>query len=156
MLINIIMGVKNYKKSSSIKELTAEKIRVSDYMVPRNRLITFSPNLKIAEAMQILVSNDISGAPVVDDNDRLVGMISEGDCMKKIANSRYYNIPLNDQAVGEYMETIVETIEGENNIFDVAHMFCTSRRNRFPVVNGDKVVGQISRKDILKAALEIR
>ncbi|MDO6736643.1 CBS domain-containing protein [Wenyingzhuangia sp. 2_MG-2023] len=150
------MAIKNYKAPNSNAIVLTDKIRVSDYMVPRNRLITFSEDLRVVEAMEILVSNNISGAPVVDENDHLLGMISEGDCMKKIANSRYYNIPLHDQVVKEYMESIVETIEGETNIFDVAHMFCTSRRNRFPVMSGNKVVGQISRKDILKAALEIK
>ncbi|WP_010135534.1 CBS domain-containing protein [Ochrovirga pacifica] len=150
------MAIKNFRAPNAQAEVLSDKIRVSDYMVPRSKLITFSPKLKVVEAMQILVSNDISGASVVDENDHLLGMISEGDCMKKIANSRYYNIPLHDQTVEEYMEPIVETIEGDNNIFDVAHMFCTSRRNRFPVMEGDKVIGQISRKDILKAALEIK
>lgn len=150
------MAIKNYKASSVASEVSTDKIKVSYYMVPRSKLITFSPDLKIAEAMQTLVSKDIAGAPVVNENDELIGMISEGDCMKKIANSRYYNIPLNDQSVKEYMETIVETIDGNKNIFDVAHMFCTSRRNRFPVVEDGKVVGQISRKDILKAALEMK
>lgn len=150
------MAIKNFRAPNAPAEVLADRIRVSDYMVPRNKLITFSPDLKIVEAMQILVTKNISGAPVVDENDHLLGMISEGDCMKKIANSRYYNIPLNDQVVKEYMESIVETIEGDNNIFDVAHMFCTSRRNRFPVMESDKVIGQISRKDILKAALEMK
>ncbi|MGY6649318.1 CBS domain-containing protein [Wenyingzhuangia sp. IMCC45574] len=150
------MAIKNFRAPNAPAEVLADRIRVSDYMVSRNKLITFSPDLKIVEAMQILVTKNISGAPVVDENDHLLGMISEGDCMKKIANSRYYNIPLNDQVVKEYMESIVETIEGDNNIFDVAHMFCTSRRNRFPVMESDKVIGQISRKDILKAALEMK
>lgn len=150
------MAAKNYKAPNAPSEVSTDKIKVSYYMVPRSKLITFSPDLKVVEAMQTLVSKDISGAPVVDENNHLIGMISEGDCMKKIANSRYYNIPLNDQAVKEYMETIVETIDGNKNIFDVAHMFCTSRRNRFPVMDGDIVIGQISRKDVLKAALEMK
>ncbi len=149
------MAIKNFRAPNAKTKNLADKIRVSDYMVPRNKLIVFQEDLKIAEAMQILVSRDISGACVLDKDDGLLGMISEGDCMKKIANSRYYNIPLHDQTVKEYMETIVESIEGDTNIFDVAHLFCTSRRNRFPVIENNKVIGQISRKDILKAALEI-
>ena len=145
------MAIKNTKTATTI-----EKILVSDYMVSRSQLITFSPKLSIGEAMQLLVTNNIAGACVLDENDAILGMISEGDCMKKIANSRYYNIPLHDQTVEEYMETIVETIKGDTNIFDAAHMFCTSRRNRFPVTENGKVVGQISRKDVLKAALEMR
>lgn len=150
------MAIKNFKSPDAKTGVIAEKILVSDYMIPRNKLITFSPKLSIGEAMQILVTNNIAGACVLDENDIILGMISEGDCMKKIANSRYYNIPLHDQAVEEYMETIVESIHGETNIFDAAHMFCTSRRNRFPVTQGGKIIGQISRKDILKAALEMR
>lgn len=140
------------KKTATI----IERILVSDYMVSRNQLITFSPKLSIGEAMQLLVTNNIAGACVLDENDVIIGMISEGDCMKKIANSRYYNIPLHDQTVEEYMETIVETIKGDTNILDAAHMFCTSRRNRFPVTENGKIIGQISRKDVLKAALEMR
>lgn len=150
------MAIKNFRAPDVKTIVLANKIRVSDYMVPRTRLITFSPNLKVVEAMEILVSNNISGASVIDEDDHLLGMISEGNCMRKIANSRYYNIPLHDQSVKEYMDPIVETVEGENNIFDVAYLFCTSRRNRFPVMDGTKIIGQISRKDILKAALEIK
>lgn len=150
------MAIKNFRSPDTRAGTIADKILVSDYMVPRNRLITFSQKLSIGEAMQTLVTNNIAGACVLDENDMILGMISEGDCMKKIANSRYYNIPLHDQTVEEYMETIVETIKGDTNIFDAAHMFCTSRRNRFPVTEGGKIIGQISRKDVLKAALEMR
>lgn len=150
------MAIKNFKSPNNKSETKTEKILVSDYMIPRSKLITFSPDLSIGEAMQTLVTNNIAGACVLDENDNILGMISEGDCMKKIANSRYYNIPLHDQTVDDFMELTVETIEGDTNIFDVAHMFCTSRRNRFPVTSGGKITGQISRKDVLKAALEIK
>lgn len=149
------MAVKNFRAPEAKTIVLEDKIRVSDYMVSRNRLITFSPYLKVVEAMEILVSNDISGACVVDENDCLLGMISEGDCMEKIANSKYYNIPLHDQIVYEYMDSNIESINSEQNIFDVANLFCSSNRNRFPVVEDNQVVGQISRKDILKAALEM-
>lgn len=149
------MAVKNYKAPVAKEVLIEDKIRVSDYMVTRNKLIAFFPDYKVVEAMQILVTHNISGAPVIDENDKLLGMISEGDCMRKIANSRYYNVPLHDQTIGEYMEPIVDFIDGNQNIFDVATKFCTSRRNRFPVLENGKVIGQISRKDILKAALEM-
>lgn len=149
------MAIKNFRAPEAKTIVLEDRIRVSDYMVSRNRLITFSPYLKVVEAMEILVSNDISGACVIDENDCLLGMISEGDCMEKIANSRYYNIPLHDQIVYEYMDSNIESINSEQNIFDVANLFCSSNRNRFPVVEDNRVVGQISRKDVLKAALEM-
>ncbi|MGY5352215.1 CBS domain-containing protein [Wenyingzhuangia sp. IMCC45533] len=149
------MGIKNFKAPTAKAVILPNKIQVSDYMVTRNKLITFSPEQKVVEAMQILVNHNISGACVVDEDDVLLGIISEGDCMKKIANSRYYNIPLHDQLVKDYMDPIVETVEADQNIYDVAQKFCVVRRNRFPVVEGKKVIGQISRKDVLRAALEV-
>lgn len=149
------MAIKNFKtpenKDTTPKE---EKFLVSDYMVPQSKLIVFSPDQKLAEAMEVLVQKGISGAPVLLDG-KLVGIISEGDCMKKIANSRYYNIPLNDQTVKDYMASNVDVIHPSMNIFDAANLFCTANRKRFPVVKDGLVVGQISRHDILKAALEI-
>lgn len=145
------MAINNKENNTTI----TGKILVSDYMIGRNQLITFSPKISIGEAMQTLVTNSIAGACVLDENDHLIGMISEGDCMKKIANSRYYNIPLHDQTVEEYMDTEIKTIDGNTNIFDVANLFHIAKRNRFPVLENNKVIGQISRSDILKAALEM-
>ena len=149
------MAIKNFKAPDAKKIVLTDKIRVSDYMVSRSKLITFSPDLKVIEAIEILVKNNISGAPVVDTNDKLLGIISEGDCMKKIANSKYYNIPLHDEKVEDYMSPNVDYIDENSNIFDVAQQFFASSRKRFPVVKDGLIIGQISRRDILKAALEI-
>ncbi len=150
------MAIKNYKSPYNNTAVIDEKILVTDYMVHRNQLITFYPHQSLVDVMEALVKNNIAGACVINEKSQLLGMISEGDCMKKIANSRYYNIPLHDQKVEDYMETVVDTIEPEMNIFDVANLFCTSRRNRFPIVQNGVVVGQISRSNVLKAALEIK
>ena len=150
------MAVKNFKAPLAKEEVLLEKITVADFMVPKTRLITFSPDLKLVEAMEILMKNNISGAPVVDENDFILGIISERDCIKKITDSRYYNVPLFDQTVKDYMRKQFNYIDNASmNIFDAASKFCKTLDNRFPVLEGKKILGQISRKDILKAALYV-
>ena len=90
-----------------------------------------------------------------NEKNELIGVISEGDCIKQISESRYYNMPMNNDTVEKHMVKNVETIDGNMNIFDAANKFLESRRRRFPIVENGKLVGQISQKDVLKAALDM-
>ncbi len=96
--------------------------------------------------MNVLIKKKISGAPVVNNNNDLVGIISEGDCIKQISQSRYYNQPLEDVKVEEHMVKEVETIDGEMNVFDAADKFLSSKRRRFPIVKDGKLVGLLAKK----------
>jgi CBS domain-containing protein len=148
------MGIKSFQgaRADQKKEFNAP-ILVSDYMT--KDLITFKPDQSVLEVMDILIKFRISGGPVVDSSGKLVGIISEGDCMKQISESRYYNVPMADMTVEKYMVKDVDTIDKDQNIFDTANLFYTSHRRRFPVLENGKLIGQISRKDVLKAALKI-
>lgn len=149
------MGIKNYiGKRAKPKKGSSENIKVSDYM-SRN-LTTFKPEQTVLEVMNILIKKKISGGPVVNDNHELVGIISEGDCIKEISNSRYHNHPMDDIRVEDHMIKEVETIDGEMNIFDAGEKFLRDRHRRFPICENGKLVGQISQKDVLKAALELK
>ena len=119
-------------------------------------LTTFKPEQSVLEVMNTLIKKKISGGPVVNSNYELVGIISEGDCMKQISTSRYHNHPMQDIKVEDHMVKEVETIDGEMNVFDAADKFLSSRRRRFPIVKDGKLVGLISQKDVLKAALELK
>lgn len=149
------MGIKSFigKRSKSEKR-DSEQIKVSDYMT--KNLIVFNPKQSVLEVMNLLIKNRISGGPVVNDNYELVGIISEGDCIKQITESRYYNQPIENIHVEEHMIKNVETIKGDMNIFDAAEKFLSSKRRRFPIIEEGKLVGQISQKDILKAALKLK
>ncbi|AVI50733.1 inosine-5-monophosphate dehydrogenase [Pukyongia salina] len=149
------MSIKSYigKRAKPTKG-SSENIKVSDYMT--TNLITFRPNQSVLEVMNTLIKKRISGGPVVNDKNELVGIISEGDCMKQISNSRYYNQPLQDFKVEQHMATNVDTIDGNMNVFDAADKFLTSKHRRFPIVENGKLVGQISQKDVLKAALQLK
>ena len=86
----------------------------------------------------------------------MIGIISEGDCIKQISESRYYNMPMQDQTIEKHMARNVDTIDGNMNIFDAANKFLEAKRRRFPIVENGKLVGQISQKDILKAAMQMK
>jgi CBS domain-containing protein len=98
-------------------------------------LITFKPEQMIEDVIQSLIKNKISGGPVVNDKNELVGMISEGDCLKQISESRYYNMPMEQDTVEKRMVRSVETIDGNLNIFDAANQFLESKRRRFPIID---------------------
>lgn len=149
------MGIKSFQGPQAEPEkIPSAPISVSDFM-SRN-LITFREDQKVVEVMEALTTNKISGAPVVNADGELVGMISDGDCMKQISESRYFNMPIGDMLVKDYMSKNVNTTTPDANIFDVANAFYKHNCRRFPVIHEGKLVGQISRKDILTAALRLR
>ncbi|MBN4070209.1 CBS domain-containing protein [Olleya sp. AH-315-F22] len=150
------MGIKSFLASRKKQQQTTEEIpfKVSDFMT-RN-LITFKSDQKIETVVDTLLKNRISGAPVVNDKQELIGIISEGDCIKHISESRYYNMPMENNTVEKLMIKNVETIDGNMNIFDAAAKFTQAKRRRFPIVENGKLIGQISQKDILKAAMQMK
>ncbi|MBT8313652.1 MAG: CBS domain-containing protein [Maribacter sp.] len=149
------MGIKSFQGARKNQNSTEEiPLKVSDYMT--TKLITFRPDQSVEEVIDSLINNRISGGPVVNDKNELVGIISEGDCIKHISESRYYNMPMEDDKIENRMIKNVETIDGNMNIFDAANKFLKDKRRRFPIVEGGKLVGQISQKDILKATLKLK
>lgn len=124
---------------------------VRDYMA--GHLVTFKPDTDVMDAIHELVHHRIAGAPVVDDKGDLVGMLSELDCMKVALNAGYYG----DWGgpVSDYMTTTVESVDSEMNIVDLAQRFLESGYRRFPVLRNNRLVGQISRRDALRALSEL-
>ena len=149
------MAIKNFKSPTNKQEkINSDKILVSKYMT--TKLITFKADQSVLEVMELLIKNKISGGPVVSEKNELLGIISEGDCMKQIAESGYYNVPMNDVKVEDHMVRDVDTVNSGMSIFEVASLFYNSKRKRFPVLDNGELVGQISRRDILKAALALK
>ena len=73
--------------------------------------------------IETLLSKRISGAPVVNDENELIGVISEGDCLKEVVKGKYGNLPILSGKVSEHMSTQVVSISSETNIFEAAKMF---------------------------------
>ena len=150
------MGIKSFQgKRDTSQGKESVQILVSDYMT--KKLITFKPEDSLDHVIHLLISNKISGGPVVNDQNELIGIISETDCIKHISESKYYNMPSDsNNTVAKKMITNVDTIDKGMTIFDAAAKFINSKRRRFPVVENGKLIGQISQKDVLKAALNFR
>lgn len=130
-------------------KFTEQALQVKDFMA--KKLITFSPDDSMYHVTKTLVSNGISGAPVVDEKGNLVGVISEGDCLKQIVRGKYTNTPEILGNVSEYMTPEPVTIGPGENIMQVAQLFLKLRLRRFPVLDNGKLVGQISQRDVIAA-----
>lgn len=120
---------------------------VKEYMSAN--VVTFSPEMGIHQAINQLIKKRISGAPVVDQTGNIVGMLSERDCMKIALTASYHGEAAGK--VSEYMEQVPKTIEADASIVEVASMFLTEGLRRYPVMQDNRLVGQISRHDVLKA-----
>ena len=127
---------------------------ITTYMA--TKLITFTPDIDIRDAIQVIVKKKISGAPVVNKNGDLIGMLSEKDCINSIIEGPYNREPGGKGTVGDFMSTNVKTVSVDTNVLDIAYEFALSQYRRFPVTENGKLVGQISRSDILRAILKMK
>lgn len=124
---------------------------VQDFMA--TPVVSVTPQTDIYEAIRLLIEEHISGLPVIDENGRAVGFLSEKDCFKAAFCCGYYH----DRGgpVSDYMARALATVNAETDIVTVAEMFLNGPYRRFPVVSAERVVGVISRREALKALLEI-
>lgn len=143
--------VMSYRGAEAPKATEVQSVSVADYMA--RKLITFKPDQPMFDVVNALMKNKISGGPVVNDQNELVGVISEGDCLKEVAKGKYHNMPIFSGLVDEHMAKNVVTVDPDMNIFEAANLFLEKRLRRFPVVKDGKLIGQISQKDIMKAVL---
>lgn len=149
----------NFKPAMKSKEdIAAEQPRyesITKYMVPVGKLITFHPEQSIEEVIDIIISKGISGAPVLDQSRKLVGIISEKDCLRIIVDQAYHNLPGSTRKVADYMTAQVKTIASNTDVVEAANEFLNTPVRRLPVVENGVLIGQISRRDILKASKNI-
>jgi len=148
--------MKNYMQKlpdrNKSKELKAA--RVTKYM-SRN-IITFSPETEIIKVIDSLLEHDISGAPVLNDRNEIVGLIDDKDCLNTLIDSVYYNQPVSKNRVENYMTDIYKRISVNADIVDVANVFMRTNFKRLLVIDDDdKLVGSISRRDVLRAVKEM-
>jgi len=120
----------------------------SDIMI--TRLVKLRPETDVFKAIEILVKNKISGAPVVDENDQLLGVFSEKCCMQVLLDAVYEGLPTND--VRAFMNTNPDFVKEDAHLISIANFFLITPSRRLPVLRDGKLVGQISRRDVIRVA----
>jgi CBS domain-containing protein len=122
-------------------------ILARDYMT--KAVATLSPDMTLLDAVELLLERRISGAPVVDEHGNLVGLLSEKDCLRAALNATYYGDL--GGLVSDHMQRHVATVADDTPIFEVTRLFINGHFRRYPVMHGHRLVGSISRRDVLRA-----
>ncbi len=144
----------NFQGPKEEKTQTVQWESITKYMA--TNLFTFSPDQGIDEAIDIMLEKRISGGPVLNEYGELVGMLSERDCLKILVESAYMNMPSGKSQVKDYMTSDVRTIDISKDVVDAANLFLDGNVRRYPVVEDGKLKGQISRRDVMRAARELK
>ena len=122
-------------------------ILVKDYMA--RQLVTLRPDDEVLRAIHTLVKHKIAGAPVVDKDGNLVGMLTEKDCLKVVVDASYFSEY--GGLVSDFMSTEVQVMDAQESIVNAAERFTKNRYHRYPVMDNNRLVGQISRADVIRA-----
>lgn len=129
----------------------AKKLRARDFMTAH--LVTFSPDMDLLDAIHALVEKRISGAPVVDEQGNLIGILTERDCLERVLVATYHG-----EAAGpvkEVMSRDVKSVSADTSLMDIAKTFVGTKYRRYPVMDDNRLVGILSRRDMLRAVLEL-
>lgn len=128
------------------------KITIADYMT--KNLMTVKQDTDVLVTIKQLLSHKVTCAPVLDKSGKLVGMFSEKDSMKVVLDASY-NLGMSGQVV-DFMNKNIISVDASSSIVDLADKFQDSSVRSFPVFDDDKLVGIISRTDVLRALVSMK
>src|SRR5436190_20125975 len=121
---------------------TAGSIMTTDVVMVR-------PDASIEEAIEMLLSQGISGLPVTDEDGRLVGVITEFALLAVAYDRRVKN-----HTVSQHMTRDVITVDVDDPISRIADLCIVHRVRRIPVMKDGRLLGVIARRDVLRALIE--
>lgn len=125
-------------------------VKAQDYMA--SKLVTFSPDMDLFRALMMLREYKLSASPVVNIEGDLVGLLSEVDGLRAILSQTYHEEEMGSGGkVEDYMAKNVDTVSYDADIIAVSKIFIDKGRRCLPVVKSGKLVGMISRADVLRA-----
>lgn len=118
------------------------------------KVISLAPDMDIMGAMRLFLEHRISGAPVIDQHGGLIGMLTERDCLQSVVTAGYHG-ESSGGLVTAFMTPDVVSVDAATGLLDIAELFVNTVYRRFPVLDGGRVVGVISRRDVIRAVLEL-
>lgn len=111
--------------------------------------VCFTPDTNIYEAIHVLLQRKVSGGTVLNENNEVVGVISELDCLRAIINAGFYNE--GGGYVGDFMtKGPIEYLDRHTSLIDAAQIILEKKHRRMPIVENGKFVGQISARSLLQ------
>jgi CBS domain-containing protein len=150
-----------------------DELKVREIMI--TNVVTAKPNTTVGELADILVKNKISGVPVVDDQGRVLGMVSEADIILQDVDLHFpYYIQFLESViylqsvhkfeerfkkafgskVTEVMSDEVVSVSPDATVREVATLMADRNVNRLPVTENERLVGIVTRGDIVRAIAE--
>ena len=117
----------------------------ADQMMTTN-VVTIRPEATIRDAIELLLARKISGLPVVDEDGNLVGIVTEFALL-----ALAYDRDITDHTVANHMTRQLLTVDVDTPVNQVADMCILHRVHRLPVVDQGRLVGLVSRRDVLEA-----
>jgi len=118
------------------------------------RVVTLNPSADVVKAIGDLLNHHISGAPVVDSTNRFLGVFSEKTSMSVLIQAAYEQLPSTE--IAAFMNTdFGRTILEDMSFLDCARLFRETPYRRLPVLRGGKLVGQVSRRDLLRNSMPL-
>lgn len=124
-----------------------QSLLVKDYM--SGDPLAFAPEMDVLDAIHQLIKHEMTGAPVIDRLGKVVGFLSEKDCIKVSLSASYYEE--RGGRVSEFMTKHVITLEGDASLTEAAELFVSQPFRCYPVVSESKLIGQLSRRSVLIA-----
>lgn len=125
-----------------------ESLQVSDYM--NTHPVKLGLKMPVAEAVERLLASGQTGGPVVDEKGKVVGFLSEQDCIAQMIESSYYREQV--CRVADIMRTPALTVKPYMSVLELAQLLLKEKPRIYPVVDDDGVLtGTINRTNILKA-----
>ncbi|MCA9131750.1 MAG: CBS domain-containing protein [Planctomycetales bacterium] len=131
--------------------MTCAAILASEIMT--KNLVTLSPDLDVCSAIDVLLRKRISGAPVVDSDGTFVGIFSESSAMRVIVNAAYDNLP--DAGLLAFVDRSPPTIKPDTDLLTICQTFLDQATRRLPVIGGGRLLGQVSRRDVMRKVSEL-
>lgn len=116
-------------------------------------VITVRPETPIYEAMQLLLKHRISGMPVVDEENRLRGILTEKDVLRILLYRTDVELK---ETVADYMTKEVVSFTEDDSAILICQFFMKSPIRRVPIVRDGKLIGIVSRRDIISLILEAK